>query len=63
MRSCVKALNFCSMESKGELKDFSCNQLKYLEDELIAKLQSALKEAAVKAYVNFFSSLMHMPRI
>ncbi|CAN0857602.1 Sister-chromatid cohesion protein 3 [Linum grandiflorum] len=46
LRSCVKALNFCSIESKGELKDFSCNQLKYLEDELIAKLKSALKEAA-----------------
>ncbi|CAN1851747.1 Sister-chromatid cohesion protein 3, partial [Linum perenne] len=46
LRSCVKALNFCTIESKGELKDFSCSQLKYLEDELIAKLKSALKEAA-----------------
>ncbi|CAL1403339.1 unnamed protein product [Linum trigynum] len=46
LRSCVKALNFCSVESKGELKDFACNQLKYLEDELIAKLRSAFKEAA-----------------
>ncbi|CAI0551898.1 unnamed protein product, partial [Linum tenue] len=44
LRSCVKALNFCSIESKGELKDFACNQLKYLEDELIAKLRYAFKE-------------------
>ncbi|KDP21541.1 hypothetical protein JCGZ_22012 [Jatropha curcas] len=46
LRSCVKAITFCSTESQGELKDFACNKLKNLEDELIAKLKSALKEAA-----------------
>ncbi|WCJ21441.1 Cohesin subunit SA-3 [Euphorbia peplus] len=46
LRSCVKALKFCSTESQGELKDFACNELKNLEDELIAKLKSAMKEAA-----------------
>ncbi|XP_065861246.1 sister-chromatid cohesion protein 3 [Euphorbia lathyris] len=46
LRSCVKALKFCSSESQGELKDFACNELKNLEDELITKLKSAMKEAA-----------------
>ncbi|XP_050237428.1 sister-chromatid cohesion protein 3 [Mercurialis annua] len=46
LRSCVKAILFCSTESRGELKDFAGNQLKNLEDELIAKLKSAMKEAA-----------------
>ncbi|EEF30242.1 stromal antigen, putative [Ricinus communis] len=45
LRSCVKAILFCSTESQGELKDFAGNKLKNLEDELIAKLKSAMKEA------------------
>ncbi|KAJ9171896.1 hypothetical protein P3X46_015198 [Hevea brasiliensis] len=45
LRSCVKAIKFCSTDSQGELKDFGCNILKNLEDELIAKLRSAMKEA------------------
>ncbi|KAF7818257.1 sister-chromatid cohesion protein 3 [Senna tora] len=44
LRSCVKAINFCSTESQGELQDFARNKLKELEDELIAKLKSAIKE-------------------
>ncbi|CAK9185210.1 unnamed protein product [Ilex paraguariensis] len=44
LRSCVKAINFCSTESRGELKDFAQNKLKELEDELIAKLKSAIKD-------------------
>lgn len=44
LRSCVKAINFCSAESQGELQDFARNKLKELEDELIAKLRSAIKE-------------------
>ena len=47
LRSCVKAILFCSNESQGELKDFARNNLKNLEDELIAKLKSAMEEAAV----------------
>lgn len=46
LRSCVKAVNFCATESRGELKDFSQNQLKELEDELVAKLRSAMNEIA-----------------
>ncbi|KAL3368805.1 hypothetical protein AABB24_009562 [Solanum stoloniferum] len=46
LRSCVKALNFCATESRGELQDFALNKLKGIEDELIIKLKSAIKEVA-----------------
>ncbi|XP_043711657.1 sister-chromatid cohesion protein 3 [Telopea speciosissima] len=46
LRSCVKAMTFCSSESQGELQDFAQNKLKELEDELIVKLRSAMKEVA-----------------
>ncbi|EOX94906.1 Sister-chromatid cohesion protein 3 [Theobroma cacao] len=44
LRSCVKAIKFCSTESRGELQDFARNKLKDLEDELLDKLKSAIKE-------------------
>lgn len=44
LRSCVKAIQYCSVESRGELQDFACTKLKDLEDELISKLKSAIKE-------------------
>lgn len=47
LRSCVKAIMYCSSESQGELQDFARNKLKDIEDELIAKLKSALKAVAV----------------
>lgn len=47
LRSCVKALNFCATESRGELQDFALHKLKGIEDELIIKLKSAIKEVAV----------------
>lgn len=47
LRCCVKAINFCSAESRGELQDFAQNKLRELEDELITKLKSAMREVAV----------------
>lgn len=47
LRSCVKAITFCASESKGELQDFSRGKLKDLEDELLDKLTSAIKEVKV----------------
>ncbi|RHN67033.1 hypothetical protein MtrunA17_Chr3g0098271 [Medicago truncatula] len=44
LRACVKAINFCCKESRGELQDFARNKLKELEDEIIDKLKSAIKE-------------------
>ncbi|KAF5785128.1 putative armadillo-like helical, stromalin conservative domain, cohesin subunit Scc3/SA [Helianthus annuus] len=44
LRSCVKAINYCTTRSQGELQDYAQNKLKELEDELISKLKTALKE-------------------
>ncbi|XP_073150312.1 sister-chromatid cohesion protein 3 [Henckelia pumila] len=44
LRSCVKAVKFCATESQGELQDFGQNQVKELEDEIMVKLKSALKD-------------------
>ncbi|KAL8198113.1 hypothetical protein R6Q57_024198 [Mikania cordata] len=44
LRSCVKAVNYCTTRSQGELQDFAQNKLKELEDELISKLKSAIRE-------------------
>lgn len=44
LRACVKAIKFCSTESQGELQDFAQNQIKDLEDDLVAKLKSAMKD-------------------
>ncbi|KAL5793037.1 hypothetical protein ACOSP7_001631 [Xanthoceras sorbifolium] len=46
LRSCVKSFKFCSTESQGELQDFARNKLKDVEDELIAKLKTAIKGVA-----------------
>ena len=58
LRSCVKAINFCSSECQGELKDFAQNKLKELEDELIAKLKTAIKEVTVYLMHFSFSCLL-----
>lgn len=47
LRYFVKAINFCSTESQGELQDFARTKLKELEDEIVAKLKSAMEEVAV----------------
>lgn len=47
LRACVKAISFCCLESQGELQDFARNKLKELEDEIIDKLKSAIKEVVV----------------
>lgn len=47
LRSCVKAVKFCAAESRGELQDFAQNLVKELEDELIDRLKSAIKDVVV----------------
>ncbi|XP_026429391.1 sister-chromatid cohesion protein 3-like [Papaver somniferum] len=44
LRSCVKAMRFCSTESQGDLQDCAHTKLKELEYELITKLKSAIKQ-------------------
>ncbi|VFQ77703.1 unnamed protein product [Cuscuta campestris] len=46
LRSFVRAINYCAAESRGELQDFARNLLKKIEDELLVKLKSAVKEVA-----------------
>ncbi|KAL9258659.1 Sister-chromatid cohesion protein 3-like protein [Drosera capensis] len=46
LRSCLKALNFCCTEIKGEAQDFCLNKFKEIEDGVISKLKNALKEVA-----------------
>jgi len=47
LKSCVKALTFCASESQADLQDSAQNKLKELEDELVLKLRSAIKQAGV----------------
>lgn len=47
LRSCMKALAFCSTESQAELRDFVQTKLKELENVLMVKLKFAMKEAEV----------------
>lgn len=49
LRSCVKAIKFCSAESQGELQDSARKNLKDVEDKLIAKLKSAIKAVLVSS--------------
>ncbi|KAJ0258076.1 Sister-chromatid cohesion protein 3 [Hirschfeldia incana] len=61
LRSCVKAITFCASESKGELQDFSRGKLKDLEDTLLDKLTSAIKE--VKDGNDEYSLLVNLKRL
>lgn len=46
LRSCIKAITFCSTESQADLQDYAQNKLKDIENELIVKLKSAIKDVA-----------------
>ncbi|KAG6417862.1 hypothetical protein SASPL_120059 [Salvia splendens] len=59
LRACVKAIKFCSSESQGELQDFAQNQIKDLEDDLVAKLKSAMKDNGGDEY----SLLVNLKRL
>ncbi|KAH9730134.1 Sister-chromatid cohesion protein 3 [Citrus sinensis] len=61
LRSCVKAIKFCSAESQGELQDSARKNLKDVEDKLIAKLKSAIK--AVLDGDDEYSLLVNLKRL
>ncbi|RZC93867.1 hypothetical protein C5167_016561 [Papaver somniferum] len=61
LRSCVKAMSFCSTESQGDLQDCAHTKLKELEDELIAKLKSAMKQ--VEGGDDDYSFLVNLKRV
>ncbi len=62
LRSCARAIDFCSTKSKGELQGLASNEFKELEDELIAKLKAAIKEVVVSFNYNlsFYLIVGHM---
>lgn len=47
LRSCIKAITFCCSECQADLKDYAENKLKNLEDELVLKVKTAIKEVEV----------------
>lgn len=59
LRSCAKAMTFCSTEGQADLQDFAQNKIKELEDELTVKLNSAMKEVEVCNMSIFLQSLQH----
>ncbi|XP_077232423.1 sister-chromatid cohesion protein 3 [Tasmannia lanceolata] len=61
LRSCVKAISFCATESQADLQDFAQNKLKDLENELIVKLKSAIKET--KLGDDEYSLLVNLKRL
>ncbi|GAB4829713.1 peptidyl-prolyl cis-trans isomerase precursor [Ancistrocladus abbreviatus] len=61
LRSCLKAINFCCVESKGELQDFALSKLKEIEEEVISKLKIAIKEIALLRFIpvgNLFEEIV-----
>nr|GEX63396.1 sister-chromatid cohesion protein 3 [Tanacetum cinerariifolium] len=46
LRSCVRAVNFCSSRCRGELKDYAKNKLKKVEDKLVVKVTAVIREVA-----------------
>lgn len=56
LRSCIKAIVFCSTEGPADLQDYAQSKLNDLESELVSKLKNAIKEVEVYGYilVNFF---------
>lgn len=61
LKSCIKALTFCSTESQADLQDYAQNKLKDLENELLVKLKSAIK--AVKVGDDEYSLLVNLKRL
>lgn len=58
LRSCIKAITFCCTECQADLKDYAENKLKSLEDELVLKVKTAIKEVEV-SFMLFVSVLEH----
>ncbi|PWA42346.1 sister-chromatid cohesion protein 3 [Artemisia annua] len=51
LRSCVRAINYCSSGSRGELKDYAQNKLKEVEDELVIQVKAAIRENGDDEYL------------
>ncbi|PWA62567.1 sister-chromatid cohesion protein 3 [Artemisia annua] len=51
LRSCVRAINYCSSGSRRELKDYAQNKLKEVEDELVIQVKAAIRENGDDEYL------------
>ncbi|TVU23845.1 hypothetical protein EJB05_26228 [Eragrostis curvula] len=61
LRSCIKAITFCCTECQADLQDYAENKLKNLEDELVLKVKTAIKE--VEAGDDEYSLLVNLKRL
>ncbi|TVU49773.1 hypothetical protein EJB05_01109 [Eragrostis curvula] len=61
LRSCIKAITFCCNECQDELQNYAENKLKNLEDELVLKVKTAIKE--IEADDNKYSLLANVKRL
>ncbi|TVU49759.1 hypothetical protein EJB05_01095, partial [Eragrostis curvula] len=61
LRSCIKAITFCCKECPDDLQDFAENKLKNIEDELVLKLKTAIKE--IEADDDEYSILANLKRL
>ncbi|KAI0518714.1 hypothetical protein KFK09_006150 [Dendrobium nobile] len=61
LKSCIKAISFCSTESQADLRDYAQNKLKDIENELLDKLKAAIK--AVKVGDDEYSLLVNLKRL
>ena len=53
LRSCMKAINFCSAASQVGLLDFARSKLKEVEDEIVAKVKSAIEEVEGCTFLSY----------
>ncbi|CAM0874072.1 unnamed protein product [Alopecurus aequalis] len=61
LRSCIKAIAFCCNNCQADLLDYAENKLKNLEDELVLKVKTAIKE--VEAGDDEYSLLVNLKRL
>ncbi|KAM0928949.1 hypothetical protein ACQ4PT_001917 [Festuca glaucescens] len=61
LRSCIKAIAFCCNKCQADLLDYAENKLKNLEDELVLKVKTAIKE--VEAGDDEYSLLVNLKRL
>jgi cohesin complex subunit SA-1/2 len=59
LRSCIKAIVFCSIEGTADLQDYAQNKINDLESELVSKLKNAIKEVEVYSEIPAFFLLYY----
>uniref|UniRef100_A0A0E0HAK8 Cohesin subunit SA-3 n=1 Tax=Oryza nivara TaxID=4536 RepID=A0A0E0HAK8_ORYNI len=60
LRSCIKAITFCCTNCQADLQNYAENKLKDLEDELVLKVKTAIKE--VEAGDDEYSLMVNLKR-